>query len=62
MGGDHYKDLPLQPVEFCQINRLNYCESAAIKYICRHGNKHGREDLEKAIHYLQLLILIEYSK
>ena len=60
VGGDHYKSLAIQPVEFCQRNQLNYCESAAIKYVCRHKSKHGRQDIEKAIHYLELLLELEY--
>lgn len=61
--GDHYKKLAIQPVEFCQKNNLNYCESAAIKYIVRHRSKNeGRQDIEKAIHYLQLLLEIEYPE
>jgi hypothetical protein len=62
IGGVHYKDLTIQPVEFCQRNGFNYCESAAIKYIIRHKAKNGRQDLEKAIHYLQLLIELEYPE
>tara|TARA_R100001440_G_scaffold14591_1_gene24728 strand:+ start:165 stop:383 length:219 start_codon:yes stop_codon:yes gene_type:complete len=61
IAGSHYKKLRLQPVEFCQVNELNYCESAVIKYVCRHTDKNGKEDLLKAIHYLQLLIEIEYE-
>lgn len=62
VGGSHYKDFPVQPVEFCQRNGLNYCESAAIKYICRHRQKNGRQDIEKAIHYLRLLLDVEYDE
>ena len=62
VGGAHYKNFVIQPVEFCQKNALNYCEAAAIKYVCRHREKHGRQDIEKAIHYLELLLEIEYSK
>lgn len=61
IGGDHYKSHAIQPVEFCQLNELNYCESNVIKYVCRHRAKHGKQDLLKAIHYLQLLIEIEYQ-
>jgi hypothetical protein len=62
IGGVHYKDLPIQPVEFCQKNKLNYCEANAIKYLCRHRDKGGREDLEKAKHYIDLLLEIEYPE
>ena len=61
-GGNHYKDLPIQPVEFCQKNQLNYCESNVIKYVCRHRNKNGKQDIDKAIHYLELLRDIEYPE
>ena len=60
VGGEHYKDMAIQPAEFCQKNRLNFCESAVIKYVCRHGNKRGAEDVKKAIHFLQLLLEFEY--
>lgn len=60
VGGSHYKGFAIQPVEFCQRNELNYCESNIIKYVCRHRAKNGRQDLEKAIHYIHLLLEIEY--
>ena len=61
VGGDHYKGMAIQPIEFAQKNNLSYCESNAIKYICRHANKNGVEDLRKAIHNIELLIQIEYG-
>ena len=60
VGGDHYKKLAIQPMEFCQRNGLNYCESSVIRYVTRHREKNGRQDIEKAIHYLQLLLEWEY--
>jgi len=60
VGGSHYKELPIQPVAYCQRNGLNYCESNVVKYVTRHHEKGGRKDIEKAIHYLQLLLEIEY--
>lgn len=62
VGGGHYKDLPIQPVEFCQRNKLGYCESSAIKYLARHRSKNGKQDLEKAVHFIQLLIEMEYPE
>lgn len=58
VGGDHYKKLAIQPAEYCYRNNLNNLESEAISYITRNRFKNGREDLEKAIHSLQ--ILLEY--
>jgi hypothetical protein len=61
VAGRHYKNLAIQPVEYCQRNRLPYCESSVIRYVTRHREKHGRQDLEKAIHCLELLIEMEYG-
>ncbi len=61
VGGKHYKHLVIQPAEYCQKNRLPYCESSVIRYVTRHREKNGKQDLEKAIHCLQLLIELEYG-
>jgi hypothetical protein len=61
VGGNHYKSLVIQPVDFCQRNELNYCESNVIKYVTRHRTKNGVEDLLKAKHYINLLLEIEYN-
>lgn len=60
IGGSHYKDMAIQPSEFCQRNQLNWCEANVVKYVARHRNKNGRKDIEKAIHYLNLLLEWEY--
>lgn len=62
IGGDHYKNMAIQPVEFCMKNSLNFCVSSAIKYLCRYKNKNGKQDLEKARHFIDLLIEIEYPE
>jgi len=56
IGGSHYKDMPIQPSEFIRANGIGWYEGNAIKYICRHRQKGGLTDLEKAKHYLQLAI------
>ena len=61
-AGAHYKHLHIQPIEFCQKNQLNYCESNVIKYVCRHESKNGAEDIRKAIHTLELLLELEYGE
>lgn len=60
VGGDHY-NMPIQHVEFCQRNRLPWCESAAIKYLVRHKRKNGLQDVRKAIHYIELMAEMEYG-
>jgi hypothetical protein len=61
-GGDHYKSLAIQPVEFIHANSIPYLEGNVIKYVCRHRNKNKAEDLRKAMHYLQLLLKLEYNE
>ena len=56
VGGDHYKNLKIQPVEYIMANNLNYCEGNVIKYVTRYKQKGGIIDLEKAKHYIDLLI------
>lgn len=59
VGGGHYKDLKIQPIEFIHANDLSYIEGCVIKYITRWRNKNGVEDLEKIKHYIDLLITLE---
>jgi hypothetical protein len=61
VGGGHYKGMRIQPTEFIVKNDLGWCAGNAIKYICRHRLKHGEADIDKAIHYLELLKEIEYA-
>ena len=62
VGGGHYKDMVIQPVEFIHKNRIGFIEGCAIKYLCRWRNKNGVEDLKKARHFLDLLIEMEDLK
>ena len=59
VAGDHYKDLPIQPVEFIYANAIGYFEGNVIKYVSRWRKKNGIADLEKAKHYIELLIELE---
>jgi len=62
VGGNHYKDMAIQPTEYCQKNKLNTCESNIIKYASRHMNKGGIEDVKKIIHYARLLAKLDYGE
>jgi Protein of unknwon function (DUF3310) len=62
VGGNHYKDMPIQPVEFIHANGIPYIEGAVIKYVCRWRNKNGINDLQKAAHFLELLMQLEKNK
>lgn len=59
VGGNHYKEMAIQPIEFIVKNNLNFIQGCVIKYICRYKHKNGIEDLEKAKHYIDLLIEFE---
>jgi len=59
VGGSHYK-MAIQPIEFIVKNNIDFCEGNAIKYICRHEKKNGIEDIDKAIHYLELIKQLKY--
>ena len=61
VGGDHYKSMKIQPHYFCHVNKLGALESNIVKYACRHHQKGGRADVEKIIHYAQLLLEWEYA-
>ena len=62
IGGDHYRRMKIQPIEFIHANKLDFLEGCVIKRVCRWRNKNGIEDLHKAIHELQLLIELENRK
>ena len=62
---NHYQG-SIQPIETMQANMSpeafqGFLRGNIIKYACRFENKGGREDLEKVIHYAELLIDIKYG-
>ena len=61
IGGNHYKNYKIQPIEYTLANSLNFCQGNVIKYITRYKDKNGVEDLKKAKHYIDILIS-EYAK
>ena len=62
IGGDHYSRFKVQPSKFINDNNLQFAEGNAIKYICRHAHKGGKEDLKKAIHYIEMIIERDYQE
>ena len=53
--------MKIQPAEFVNKNKMLFAEGNAIKYICRHVNKGGLQDLEKAKHYIDMIIERDYG-
>jgi hypothetical protein len=62
VGGSHYKKYKIQPIEFIVKNNIGFVEGNIIKYILRFKEKGGVQDLEKAKHYIELLIDSTKSK
>ena len=59
VGGGHYKQFKIQPVEFIHVNKIPFIEGNIIKYACRWREKGGKETLEKIKHYVDILIELE---
>jgi hypothetical protein len=55
VGGKHYTGYKIQPVEFITTNNIGFIEGNVIKYLLRFKEKNGLQDLDKAIHYVELL-------
>jgi hypothetical protein len=61
IGGAHYKKYKIQPSRFINDNKILFAEGNAIKYICRHQDKGKKQDLLKAIHYIEMIIERDYE-
>ncbi len=60
VGGDHYSKLAIQPVEYINANKLTYLQGNVIKYVTRYKDKGSAlQDLQKARHYIDMLIELE---
>ena len=62
IGGDHYKRMAIQPSHYIVKNKLGWYEGNIIKYITRHSIKGKRQDIEKVIHYAELLLEDKYPE
>lgn len=61
VGGSHYKDMVIQPAEYCEYNNIPVLEAGVIKYVSRHMNKNGVQDLEKAKDLIDMIIEMRYE-
>ena len=62
IGGKHYLKYKIQPSKFVVENKLLYPEGCVIKYILRHQDKGGKQDLLKAKHFIDMIIERDYSE
>ena len=61
IGGTHYQKFKIQPSKFVVENELLYPEGCVIKYILRHRLKGKKQDLEKAKHFIDMIIERDYG-
>ena len=61
VGGQHYKSMGIQPIEYIHKNNLDYFQGNVVKYISRHKSKNGAQDVQKAIHYCELILQMQYG-
>ena len=61
IGGKHYLKYKIQPSKFVVENKLLYPEGCVIKYVIRHQDKGGKQDLEKAVHFIEMIIERDYK-
>lgn len=64
IGGDHYRNCKIQPVQYISANDLGFLEGCVVKRITRHDKPtgKGRQDIEKIIHECQLLLELKYGE
>lgn len=62
VGGEHYKNMAIQPVTYIHANKLTFLEGNIVKYITRHKTKNKAQDIRKVIHYAQLILQLEYNE
>jgi hypothetical protein len=61
IGGSHYKSMKIQPIEYINANNLKFAEGCVVKYVSRHQNKNGKEDILKAIQNLEFILQRDYN-
>lgn len=62
VGGNHYKNFKIQPIEFFMANNILYAEALIINYVLLYRLKGRQLDLEKAKHLIEILIAEQYKK
>lgn len=62
VGGDHYRNKAIEPITYIMENKLGYCEGNVIKYVTRHREKGGAQDIKKAIQYLHFILEHHYGE
>lgn len=59
VGGDHYRKLRMQPVEFIAANTWDFFSGSVLQYLTRWRDKGGVDDLKKALHMAHMRIELD---
>lgn len=62
VGGNHYKSIKIQPIEYIMENHLDFAEGCIVKYITRHESKGKAEDIRKIKHYCDFILKYKYGE
>ena len=62
VGGNHYQNMAIQPIEYIHANKMPFMDANVVRYISRHRNKNGAEDVRKAIQYCEMILEFEYGE
>ena len=57
----HYTRLTPEPIEVIEAWNLPYHDATALKYLSRHRQKGGAEDIKKAIWFMERILETEYG-
>ena len=62
IGGDHYRSKKVQPIEYIMANDMPFADGNVVKYVSRHRQKNGAEDIKKGIQYFLFILENEYGQ
>lgn len=62
VGGDHYTRRSSEPIDYIMDNELPFAEGNIVKYVTRHKQKNGSQDIRKALHYCLFILKNEYGE
>jgi hypothetical protein len=62
VNGAHYKkENKIDLADFLIQHEIGYAEGNIMKYVYRHKDKNGLEDIQKAKHYLEFIAFTYYG-
>ena len=61
VGGEHYQGKKIQPVEYIHANNMNFTDGSIVKYISRHKEKNGAQDIMKIVSFCKLILILDYG-